>query len=361
MQKLIVLALFLTTLFWGCKPQKSTAVAFPVTNDATVPPVVADDAFETRIAFGSCANEDKPQPILEAAVRDRPNLFIYLGDNIYGDSDDINELRAKYNQLGAKPEFQHLRATTNILATWDDHDYGINDGGKYYAQKAASKDLFLEFWQEPASSTRRNHEGIYHEVEFGPAEKRIQVILLDTRTFRSNLTACKSKTCKNDYAFTESPDSAFLGEAQWTWLEAQLKKPAIFRIVASSNQFSHEYNGWESWTNVPREQERMFKLIGSTRAEGLVFISGDVHWGELSVRQPKGFYPIYDLTSSGITETWDKIEPNKYRVGAPQPANNYGLIRIEWAKDPVLTFELKNVDGKATVVQALPRSVLTFP
>ncbi len=315
----------------------------------------------TRIAFGSCAEQDEPMPILERVVTEKPDLFVFLGDNIYGDTEDMDELRKGYRELGAKPEFQHLRKTTFLNATWDDHDFGTNDVGRHYPFKAESKEIFLDFWNEPATSTRRQHTGIYHSEYYGPADKRVQVILLDTRTFRDNLLLNNDKKrWKNDYRPNENADSTFLGAAQWAWLENEFKQPAVFRIIATSNQFCHEYNGWESWTNVPREQARMVELIRKTRAEGVVMISGDVHWGELSMLQLPGMYPLYDMTSSGITETWPKTEPNKYRVGKVEPANNYGLFTIDWKADPELKMELKTVDGKAAVTQVLRRSQLSF-
>src|SRR5688572_23509157 len=83
----------------------------------------------SRIAFGSCANQDKDQPIWDAVLAAKPELFIFLGDNIYGDTRDMNELRAKYQKLAAKPGFQRLKASTPLLATWDDHDSAENHAG----------------------------------------------------------------------------------------------------------------------------------------------------------------------------------------------------------------------------------------
>ena len=315
-----------------------------------------------KIAFGSCSHEDKKQPLLSLAAKEGPDLFIYLGDNIYGDTEDMAELMAKYRKLGNKPEFQELNDSTTVLATWDDHDYGENDAGRHYPMKAESKDIFLEFWKEPTESERRNHEGIYHSLMYGPADTAVQVILLDTRTFRDNLTILEDKSkYKNDYQPCQTPDSTMLGAEQWTWLEEQLKKPARLRIIASSNQFSHEYNGWESWTNLPHEQQKMLNLIKSTKAYGLIFLSGDVHWGELSKMQVDGLYPIYDVTSSGITQTWDEPEPNKNRIGKVFMGNNYGLIEINWnMPDPELNISIKDRKGKRRVSHQLKLGELQF-
>lgn len=354
--RLHTIAFLALCCFAACHPRPdSNSLA------STEPTFAPPPTRVTSIAFGSCAEQDKPQPILKQVLLEKPDLFIYLGDNVYGDTEDMAELQRQYDELGTKPEFRQLRANVHTIATWDDHDFGANDGGRHYPKKVESKEIFLDFWREPKESPRWAHPGIYHSTYYGSPEQRVQVILLDTRTFRDNLLPNNGvKPWKNDYRPNEDRDSTFLGEAQWQWLAEELKQPAVFRIIASSNQFCHEYNGFESWTNVPREQKRMVELLRDTKAEGVVFISGDVHWGELSKRKVEGLYPLYDMTSSGITETWSKVEPNAFRVGNAEPANNYGLFTIQWQADPVLTMAIKNVEGKETVKQVVRRSELAI-
>lgn len=316
----------------------------------------------SQIAFGSCADQDTMQPILETVLTKQPELFIYLGDNIYADTRDMAVLKEKYEKLGEKKEFQNLRNNCMVLATWDDHDYGENDAGRHYPFKAESKEIFLDFWKEPKKSERRKHEGIYHSVFFGDKEHRVQVILLDTRTFRDDLVLVGAdKQWKNDYKPNTNPDSTFLGEEQWQWLEKEFQQPAKIRIIASSNQFAHEYNGYESWTNVPHEQKKLLDLIKKTKANGVVVISGDVHWGELSKMENNGAYSIYDITSSGLTEEWGSVEPNKNRIGEVVRDNNFGMISINWTKpDPELTFSIFDVNGEAKVTHGIRLSELTF-
>ena len=291
-------------------------------------------ALPARISFGSCADQQRPQPILAQVTARAPDLFVYLGDNIYGDTEDMQVLRDKYSQLAAKPEFQALRRSCPTLAIWDDHDYGVNDGGRHYPRKAESREVFLDFWREPASSARRGHPGIYHAERFHADGRTLQVILLDTRTFRDDLRLRgEAAGFKNDYRPHEDGAHALLGEAQWRWLERQLRAPADLRIVATSIQFGHSYNGWESWTLFPRERERMIGLIRSTQADGVVFISGDVHWGEISRQDVPGGYPLYDVTASGLNQDWDKIEPSARRVGDAVAEYNFGSIEIDWAAD----------------------------
>ena len=312
------------------------------------------NALPTKICFGSCCNQNKDQPILNTIVKQSPELFIYLGDNIYGDTKNMDVLKAKYKQLGDKPEFQNLRKNTTVLSVWDDHDYGWNDAGKEYEFKEQSKEIFMEFWQVPSDSPRRKHKGIYgsHILTDKSKQHTLQVILLDTRTFRDPLMKRdrSRKEFKNAYQPDPNPEKTFLGDEQWKWLETELSKPADLRIVCSSIQFGHAYNGWESWTNFPAQQKKMYDLIRKTKANGIVFISGDVHWAEISKRQPEGLYPIYDITASGLTEDWHNVEPNKFRVGKPFRNNHFGMIEIDWQKEsPSLDFKIIDVEGKVQI------------
>ena len=325
------------------------------------------DTVVSRIGFGSCGHQDHDQPILNAVVGKKPDLFIYLGDNIYGDTKDMEVLKAKYNKLASKKEFQNLRANVPTLSVWDDHDYGWNDAGKEYEFKGRSKDIFLEFWNVPSDSLRREHAGIYGSHFFTDKKRTVQIILLDTRTFRDPLKRNPRKLpedskFKNDYQPDPAPEKTLLGETQWKWLAEELKKPADLRIVCSSIQFGHEYNGWESWTNLPLQQQKMIRTIRDAKANGVVFISGDVHWGEISQREFDDVYPLYDVTASGLTMDWHNTEPNKFRVGEVWRKNHFGMIEVDWsADDPKVTMQIIDVDGEVRNSHSVPLSELKFP
>ncbi len=318
--------------------------------------VVAQEAPIHRIAFGSCASQERPQPIWQAIVATKPDLFIFLGDNIYGDTEDMEVMKAKYAKLAAKPGFQQLKQTCPIMATWDDHDYGVNDGGVDYPQRAASQQVFLDFFEEPADSPRRQRPGVYTAKTFGPEGKRVQVILLDTRSFRSPL-----KQGRRGYVPNRDPQATMLGEAQWQWLEEQLKKPAQFRIIGSSIQVVPEDHPYEKWMNLPNERERLFTLIRDTKAEGVIFLSGDRHLAELSLMDAGVGFPIYDLTSSGLNQAanrWRMQETNRHRVYTMNVGQNFGLLEFDWQTDPIVKLQIRDQAGDIVFQQKLKRSIL---
>jgi len=319
----------------------------------------------TRVAFGSCAKQWEPQPIWGAVIASDPDLFLYLGDAIYGDWDGEKvievtreSLETEWAELGARPEFQRFQASVPVMATWDNHDYGKHDGGSEFALKGESREVFLDFFGEPASSERRRHEGVYDAQIFGPVGRRLQVILLDTRYFKGPFEldprtkeekkAAGLSGSMGKYAPNDDPDVALLGDAQWRWLETQLQEPADVRLVCSSTQVIADQKGMDEWGNYPRERERLIELVTSTN--NVILLSGNIHVGELS-KLDVGGAPLFDFTSSGLTHT----EPaygqarNPYREAGPYTKLNYGIVDIDWESTPVaVTLRLLDLMGKET-------------
>lgn len=312
----------------------------------------------SRIVFGSCARQGKPQPILDVIVAQRPDLMVYLGDNVYLDTGRSWRVRAKYRRLLNKPSFRRLREAMPTAATWDDHDYGDNDANREFAAKQVTKDAFMEFWGVPEDSPMRNRDGIYDAHEFSDGARTVQLIMLDTRWFLDPVDENPPEyqraydyPFKHDYQPDTDDQTTILGEAQWAWLEEQLKRPADLRLIASSIQFGHTYNGYESWNNRPHEKDRMQRLIRDTQASGVLFLSGDVHWGELSRMDPEIVsYPLYDVTSSGLNQIWDSTEYNANRLGAVVDEEHFGMLDVDWSiDDPTLRLQILTLSGERAV------------
>jgi len=255
----------------------------------------------SRIAFGSCADQVKPQPIWDAILAYRPELFIFAGDNVYGD-------------------FPH---------------------------KAVAKELFLKFWKVPADDIRRTRDGIYDSRIIGPPGMRMQIILLDLRWFRSPLKASDQRGTPGKERYVPDPDPAktMLGPVQWAWLAGELRKPAELRLIVSSTQVLAEGHGWERWGNLPLERQKLLDTIRDSGAKGCVLLSGDRHVGALYRETPPGLYPIYEVTSSGLNMVfWEAREPGPNRLGALYAAANFGVVDIDWPEHKI-TLALRGVDG----------------
>ncbi len=356
------------TIVMACTLTMSAIVpAARAEGDANSPerpdPHIALDRTLTRIGFGSCAEGGKEQTIWEAVLAAKPELFVFLGDNIYGDTRDMAVLRAKYAELAKQPGFAKLRDTTPLAVTWDDHDFGEDDAGGDYPQKEASRQVFFDFWGEPADSPRRARDGVYASYVFGPPGKRVQVILLDLRYNRTPLVKPepgvrnyrswalarykKGLEVPGPYARNPDPKATMVGERQWQWLERQLETPADVRLIGSSVQVLADFPGWEGWSLFAHDQQRLIELIRRTRANGVVFLSGDMHYAELSRLDVNVPYPLWDLTSSGLTEVWPVPTPNTLRVSDVIREPNFGLVDIDW-QGAGTTVTLSVVDQRGT-------------
>mgnify|MGYP003672402398 FL=1 len=323
----------------------------------------AKDAAPLRdIVFGSCLDTHE-HPMLDATLKLPRDLFLFMGDNIYGDKGGLPMIREKYALLKNSRFFQGLQDKP-ILATWDDHDFGQNDGGASYPDKDEAQVEFWNWLDEPPDSIRRRKQGVYHSKTFGPIGERVQVILLDTRYFRSPLKKVPKEKALigGPYVASDDPSATMLGEAQWQWLEQTLLQPAELRLIVSSIQFAPEVHGGECWANLPHERQRMLDLIQKTRAAGIVFLSGDRHWCEFSkIEGPTG-YPIHDFTSSSMTQKHPRgtPTPNRNRFSdTTYHLPNVGHLQINWeAPDPTLRVDIVNQDGQSTLSHTMALSLL---
>ena len=130
-----------------------------------------------------------------------------------------------------------------------------------------------------------------------------------------------------------------------------MRLPADLRIIVTSIQFLPSASGQETWANLPLERERLLRLIAATKANGVVLISGDRHWSELSVLETDVPYPLYELTSSSLNQLHPRGTPTKNTLRAlPNTFHreNYGVVEIDWsAADPSITLEIRDIDKAA--------------
>lgn len=317
-------------------------------------PTLDPDMLLTRIGVGSCFNQNRPGGLLDTAMRTKPQLFLFMGDNVYGDTraPDLDELVAAYAAALARPDYRRFRASMPIAAVWDDHDFGLNDAGVTYAYKDRSRPLFFDFWDVPESSARRRTGGIYDAFTTGPVGARVQTILLDTRSFRDDWTPTDERGAPGKEAYVENPDPSrtILGAAQWAWLEAQLMQPADIRIIVTSYQLVVDGQGYECWRLFPAERARFYALLAKTRANGVVLLSGDRHRAGI-YRETRGLpYPLIEMTASAINMGWTgehREEAGPNRLGPTISANNVGLVTLDWDKKLI---GLQIIDGADRVV-----------
>ncbi|MES2633851.1 MAG: alkaline phosphatase D family protein [Pseudomonadota bacterium] len=306
-------------------------------------------ASASRISFASCAHQTLAQPIWDTIAADKPDLHIFGGDNIYYSQPQwtVEELHKAYALQAAESHFARFRRSVPHMAVWDDNDYGANDGGADFRFKNESKAALLDFFQAPANDVRRSRGGIYDARAFGEAGRRVQVIVPDPRWFRSPLKVTDQRGApgKERYVPDADPAKTMLGDVQWAWLEEQLRQPADVRLIYSGIQVVAEGHGWERWGNLPLERQRLYRLIASTRANGVIFLSGDRHFGAM-YRETQGVpYPLHEVTSSGLTHPWkDAKESGPNRISELVTEVHYGMVEIDWSARAV-DLSLRNIKG----------------
>jgi alkaline phosphatase D len=310
-------------------------VALTITNFIT--------AETYKIAFGSCLDQDYPQPIWESIKNENINSFIFLGDNVYGDdpSGELNKMKIAYTkQKKMIPEWLYKK---DINVIWDDHDYGLNNGGASYSFKKQAKSMYLDFWNIPKDDLRRTREGIYTNKLINIDGFRVNIVLLDTRYFRSDLN--RTLDVKPVYKKNLNPNSTVLGKKQWAWLEETINQKADLVILSTSIQLLATSHRFEKWSNFPIEHLKIKKLLKNSKIPILI-ISGDRHQGAIYNEDS-----LFEITSSSLNKplspsklTGPKEEDNKM-IGDMYIDENFGLITIDTKKMEYLV-ELKDINGK---------------
>lgn len=319
------------------------------------------DRTLSQFFFGSCSKHDRPQPAWETILSRRTStaassLFVWLGDIIYADKPIVLKLRIPgnaatisnyYDLQLARPDYANFSSQTEIVGVYDDHDYGINDGSRHFhpATRTASQQLLLDFLQEPADSPRRLQEGVYVTYTFGEAPTRVRLILLDNR---SN---------KDEY---DELGQDMLGDPQWRWLEELLSQPDQPEItfIGAGLQIIARGDPWiaESWSRMPQSQAKLLALIAVHRVPGVVLLSGDIHFSELNSMSCHSVgYPLYELTSSGLTHSWSGVIKSNVVKGCLMASTrvdnkvsyeqNVGQIDIKWVKN-----DAGDLDYSATTI-----------
>ncbi|MDN3203627.1 alkaline phosphatase D family protein [Algoriphagus sediminis] len=302
-----------------------------------------------KIAIGSCNKHDEPQPLWNPILADSVDAWVWLGDNIYGDTEDMDLLRSKYDAQDEIEKYSQLKSQVPIYGIWDDHDYGRNDGDKNYPKKSESKQIMLDFLDVPEDAPERKREGAYSSHLIGEGENLVKLILLDARYFRDTLS-------RIDGAYLPNEQGTILGEEQWAWLEKELSdtKPKV-TLIASGIQILPTQHRFEKWANFPQERVKLLDLLAASEVRNPILLSGDRHIAEIMKyeddRFPEG---LFEFTSSGLTHTWSTVgeEANDLREGDLIAKLNYGLIIFDW-ENSTLVYQVKGENGNVYASQSI--------
>lgn len=267
-----------------------------------------------RIHFASCNSQHYENVMWPRMKSRQPSAFVWAGDAVYADDfewtpsserksmkdhlkrrikeakpEDLERLYDGLLQTAGYQSYIHAdNATTRpfIMGTFDDHDYGRNNGDCTYKYKresamlfmdfikrsnkhsqsigfdamegraAAGKGLFgvkvLDFSRSPSEQVLSDQEaGLDSDAvpEWSPSlrlsDKTVAIFVLDCRT---NKTPWPNRS----FFDPSTSDGDFLGEEQWQWFEESLRRStASVNIVVQGLQVHAEHmfdgNVAEEW------------------------------------------------------------------------------------------------------------------
>ena len=299
-----------------------------------------------RFAIGSCMDQNEPQPVWSSLLREPAlDLFIAAGDIVYASSAKDKPITQAYQKQRANPDIQAFQQQVPWIGVWDDHDFGVNDGGGPHPELEEARQQLLTFLPNSALVIDPNLKGVYHSFIIGNKPQTTQFILLDTRTFRSPLTPDTSGQPLRRYQPTTDRQTTLLGEEQWRWLENELQRPANVRFLVSSIQVIPEEHGFEKWANFPHEREKLWSLLKKYKINNLFIISGDRHLSEISEFKLPKKQRILEITASGLNKSSQLAEEiNRYRKGKMILQSNYTVIETDFKKRQIIV-QVKSVQG----------------
>jgi alkaline phosphatase D len=324
--------------------QPGTFATQPLWQFRADPPALA-------IAVGSChyLNDrfDRPGPpwgdahrILDAIAARRPDLMLWLGDNVYFREPEWTSLEgmsARYRAYRAAPAARRLWRATSHVAIWDDHDYGPNDSDGSFTLKGGALEAFKRYWPNPSHGLP-GVPGVFGMVTVGD----VDLFLLDNRFHRY----------PNGYP--PVPEKAMFGPAQLGWLrQALVSSQAPFKVVAAGGQFWNQANRFEAFHRYPAEQRALAEFLLEAKVPGVLFLSGDRHFGGLWRIERPGAYPLYEFTASPLTAGPFADPPVAERdnpdlvPGTLVVQRHFGMLRVAGPRrERVLTLEAYASDGK---------------
>ncbi|MCF6269865.1 MAG: alkaline phosphatase family protein [Melioribacteraceae bacterium] len=300
-------------------------------------------------AFGSGAfiNEakyDKPRriptggdyEIYEAIFSIKPDFMIWGGDNLYLRKSEYYSWTGILHRNSYHREQEYLQALWGSIhhyAIWDDHDYGPDNSNRSFVLKEKTLEAFKLFWANPTYGIN-GKPGITTYFEWGD----VAFFLMDNRYYR---TPNKRETTNRE----------IFGAEQVEWLlDGLVSSKAPFKFIVTGNEFLTDNDYEENHINFNEERERILSLIKEEGIEGVIFLTGDRHFSELSKLEREGAYPIYDFTISPFTSgvNLTKMESNSYRVeGSYIAKRNFAIFELTGErKKRELKCSVYDKDGK---------------
>lgn len=290
---------------------------------------------EVKMAVASCSATylyDVQRRIWSEVLQHKPDVILLIGDNLYVDryinGNSVSHKKdfwTRYVEMRKSLKLYQAKKLVPIFATWDDHDYGTNDGDASFRWKKEAKKVFQSFFaQKPMGSIFQKGPGISFVVQaFGQ-----RLFFMDNRFFRTpNVNDKRNKLRLKNVKY-----ETHWGKKQERWLFSQLQNSSTPSWLIDGGQFFGGYLPWESYeASHPTNFKKTFIPNMKKSKSAVAFLSGDRHFFEFMKipKQELGF-STYEITTSGIhtrlyPSLWVKYF-NKRQVFGKAMIYNYAII-----------------------------------
>jgi phosphodiesterase/alkaline phosphatase D-like protein len=249
---------------------------------------------EVVLGLGSCA-PSTPDHIWTRVLQEGCQGFVFLGDTPYIDSDQLSVARTKHRDFLRQPEIAAMIRQIPCWGTWDDHDFGINDGHGDFSGKHVARIAFCEYranrtFGHDAEGNEQPRpfgegRGIHTSFRFGPLE----VFLLDPRWFS-----------RTGPSWADPAQTTCLGRHQWEWLKEKLRdSTATFKAITTGMIWDDKKNSEkDDWETYSYEREAIFDFIRDQRIPGCFLIGGDIHVSRALNYGDRVGYPLWQFIIS---------------------------------------------------------------
>ena len=282
-------------------------------------------ASQEHISFliGSCAfpypylvlGGKKKEVIFNTMTKQDNDFMIWMGDNVYylgGEWKSKKRMHKKNLKMRFKPSLKAFLESTPQYAIWDDHDYGPNNSGHQNPNKYETLDIFKQYWANPYYGLD-SAKGVFCHFSQADAD----FFMLDSRFYAT--------------------DTSMLGAVQRNWLKQKLKaSTANFKFIISGTQILPDNPSGEDLGDFGSSKQQLLNFLKKENITGVIFLSGDRHYGELMKLERDETYPLYEMTSSPLTSIINPAYTRNNPLRLPNTLvldSNFGKIHLFGEKD----------------------------
>ncbi|QEG39194.1 alkaline phosphatase D family protein [Roseimaritima ulvae] len=302
------------------------------------------------VGFVSCVDIE-PNGMWKDMQQLGVDALCLMGDTPYIDKTELEFVRGRHRSLLQLPDLAALARHTSVVGTWDDHDFGLNNGnGRNVMQgKPHTRQAFVEYRAHNQYGTGR--EGVYHKMDLG----MIEVFLLDPRYFS-----------QTEASPVDPAQPTCLGAEQWAWLLENLRaSKAPFKVLAMGAIWEDKKNSeTDDMFTYWYERDALLDVVKREQISGVVLLGGDIHVARHLIHPRRVGYDLHDFViSPGHTRVITQLD-------VYHPSLEWSLVE-GWqfltltadgtSDSPTLTARYRQPDGVINRTVTIPLKQLTAP